>query len=88
MIIALQAMARFGISPDLVASSLLSPTCDEVYATYHYLEIKLKKLGSRRKVIPRSQSDSSMRQSYPEASFAPVTIATPTNLADPSSGMT
>ena len=54
----LQAMFKFGHSASQVELSMRTTACDEIYATYRFLEVKLKKLGGKRRILPRTHSES------------------------------
>ena len=53
----LQAMVKFGFTAERVEASLAATACDDAFATYRFLEAKLKKLGVKRRLLPRTHSD-------------------------------
>ena len=70
---AVQAMAKFGFDAARVDAAVLAVACDDTYATYRYLEAKIRKMGTKRRLLPRTHSESGVPGRGPaETSFTPV----------------
>ena len=67
------AMSKFGFSAERVEAAMHAVACDDAYATYRYLESKIRKMGTKRRLLPRTHSESGVPVRGPaETSFTPV----------------
>ena len=55
-----QALSKLGISSSQVDTALETTACNDVFATYKFMEMKLRKFNVKRRILPRTQSDNSL----------------------------
>jgi hypothetical protein len=68
-----QALLKFAYTPSKIELSLQTVACDDAYATYRFLETKVKKLRGKRRQLPRCHSDGFMNKAKSsDTTFSPV----------------